>query len=525
MTRAVTAVLLLACSASADCILSGTVVDSVTGKRLPGTRVFARPIGDLNVVNILHVADAHGAFCFAKLEPGNYELIATRPGYVLSIYGARSSGNLGTPFTLPVQMPYSPVVIRMTAAGSIAGVVHDSSGQPLAGALVELMRKTWRHGWDMRQIDGVETDGSGAFQFSPLGPGTYYLRTTPPDWNRQGALYQDENGHAVRPTEAPTFYGGSFSFTHANPITLEAGQEISNLALAVNRAESRHISGRMSVIEPGAHPSLTLLVPGVGLEKVPISAGGTFLAENLLPAEYNLHVEGVKQAIWKEVDITGGDADGVVLEPIPQFELRISLKAGGPAAAAHLNLLNLETGVTYGGSETGGAYLFRMLQPAPFLVRAASESVFVQSLVVDGQPRAGTILDLRQGMPGSVVAVLGSAMAHVEAHIERPATETEPLGGITLVWENVAASDAEVDGGREMMPQNGVLKLHPLAPGKYRLFAIEGFDQTLWGSPELAAALAEKSVEVELRPGESRSIKVTPITADEWTAALRKVGM
>ena len=36
-----------------------------------------------------------------------------------------------------------------------------------------------------------------------------------------------------------------------------------------------------------------------------------------------------------------------------------------------------------------------------------------------------------------------------------------------------------------------------LPPGKYRVFAIEGFDDDLWGSSELAAALKEKSREVE----------------------------
>jgi hypothetical protein len=524
--RALTCMLVLVASASADCILSGTVVDSATGKVLAGTRVFARPIGDLNVVDILHVADEHGAFCFARLERGDYELVAARGGYVLSVYGARSSGNLGTPFAVPAQTAYPPVVIRMTAAGAISGTVHDSSGQPLAGASVDLLRKTWQHGWTMSRLETEESDGSSSFQFSPLGPGTYYLRVTPPQWNGLSVGYLNENGQPVRPTEAPTFYGGSFSLSQATPILLEAGQEISNLGLIVNRAEPRHISGRASAVEPGGHPVLQIFVPGSGfMEEVPLSATGTFLAQNLLPAKYNLHLEGVRSVIWKEVDVTGGDVDGVVLEPIPQFELRISLKPGGPAPPPPLYLLNLETAVSYGAAESGGgSYLFRVLQPARYLLKAQSDSVFVQSLIVDGKPTADAVLDLRQGMPGNVLAVLGSGMAHVEVHVERPEGDGDPMA-ITLAWEDMAASAAEVEGGREMMPQNGVLKLPPLAPGKYRLFAIQGFDYELWGSPELAAALAEKSVEVELRPGESRIIKVTPITADEWTAALRKVGM
>jgi hypothetical protein len=64
-----------------------------------------------------------------------------------------------------------------------------------------------------------------------------------------------------------------------------------------------------------------------------------------------------------------------------------------------------------------------------------------------------------------------------------------------------------------------------MAPGKYRFFAIEGYDEDLWGSVELAKALWERSVEVELREGERKEIPVPPISYEEWTAALRKVGM
>jgi hypothetical protein len=64
-----------------------------------------------------------------------------------------------------------------------------------------------------------------------------------------------------------------------------------------------------------------------------------------------------------------------------------------------------------------------------------------------------------------------------------------------------------------------------MPPGKYRLFAIEGFDEDMWGSPELAAALREKSVAVELRESDEKQAALPLITAEEWDTALRKVGM
>jgi hypothetical protein len=41
----------------------------------------------------------------------------------------------------------------------------------------------------------------------------------------------------------------------------------------------------------------------------------------------------------------------------------------------------------------------------------------------------------------------------------------------------------------------------------------------------LAAALAAKAVAIDLKSGESRQVMVPVISADEWAAALRKIGM
>ena len=64
-----------------------------------------------------------------------------------------------------------------------------------------------------------------------------------------------------------------------------------------------------------------------------------------------------------------------------------------------------------------------------------------------------------------------------------------------------------------------------MPPGKYRLFAIEGFDEDLWGSPELAASLRGKSVSVELGEDDRKEVMLPSITGDEWEKALRKLGM
>ena len=79
MNRVLVCCLLLSAPATAGCLIRGTVLDGISGKPLPGTRVFAKR-AESHQPGILHVADASGAFCFERLDRGDYEIVPTAPG-------------------------------------------------------------------------------------------------------------------------------------------------------------------------------------------------------------------------------------------------------------------------------------------------------------------------------------------------------------------------------------------------------------------------------------------------------------
>ena len=72
--------------------------------------------------------------------------------------------------------------------------------------------------------------------------------------------------------------------------------------------------------------------------------------------------------------------------------------------------------------------------------------------------------------------------------------------------------------------QKGRFRIPSVAPGKYRLFAIEDFDGDDWGNPELQKTLESKSVALELKENEKKQVSVPAISAGEWAAALKKLG-
>ena len=518
------------------CVIGGTVLDADSAKPLPHTRVFARPFGAEGTPAVLRVTDPQGVFCFQQLAPNTYEVVAEKAGYLVSVYGARPGSDDGIPFEVGAQAELSPLTIRMLAGAVIGGTALDPEGAPLADVNVQLSRKVWDKVWSSDHVSDTRTDERGVFRFSMLPPGTYYLSVAPREGDERGMML-DEKGRPIHHDEVETFYAGSYSFARATPIPLKAGEEI-NLALAANRPVSRHFSGRLSPELLPAHPeyvgiSMELSIEGSMGDSIFFSIGkdGTFSADGLAPAEYRFSANNVDPDASGSVDLTGGDVTGYIIEPHPTVDLQISARIEGRERPARVGLLALnienseglsghldETGVCHFHHLPAGIYRFEPERQGP------DPGLYVKRVLIEGRPQAEAWLDLRKTAPASVELVLGAKSAEIDGRLDPRKGETHALA-ITVVAVDETRSGAVQRYETTVADHTGDFSLGDLAPGKWRVFAIEGFDEGPWGSPELAQALREKSVSVELREARTSSLKLPVIGSDEWEAALREVGM
>jgi hypothetical protein len=347
---------------------------------------------------ILHVADASGAFCFERLDRGDYEIVADR-GYVPAVHGARPGGNTSTIFTVGPETEIPALVLKMLPAASLSGIVTDQNGQPLPGIEVNLLRKIWQGGWISETVDHATADERGAFSFTCLAPGAYYLRGDVPNLSR---IYIDENGGPFLPREVRTFYSGAFSTDGAEPITLKAGQELAGLSLSMKAATRRRMSGPRDRNCLGAKPASGHEPPESEsfqhIVHVDIQPDGSFWAGNLYPTKYNAKVSGMKHDFWQEAaDLSSGDADGVVIaRDLPNGDLRISLDSGGRLAPSQLVLLNLDTGGTVPIAGKEGIYVSHMRQGC-YHLKVRGNAEYVDHIVVDGRARSDAVVELRSG--------------------------------------------------------------------------------------------------------------------------------
>ncbi len=542
------ALLLLACAAArGQCLISGTVRDADSAKPLPRVHVFARPpappIGALSArakPAILRVTGDAGGFCFDKLEPGVYTLVAQHAGYLESLYGARPGHSEGaTAFTVDGREALPPVAIRMVAGATLSGTVLDDRGQPAENVMVDVQRKIWDLIWEPSHVSATRTGPGGVFRIPLVAPGTYYLATEPLGPPQPGdPFYEgpmlDEKGRPLVADGAPTFYSGSYTFAHATPIAVKAGQQIDNLLLAMKPRVSRRIAGRLAVaLDPKALREAEVIVSpvievaGQRFHSGAIHPDGTFAIADLGPVEYEVTVDGLAVAFSAKIDLSNGDLEGLILEPLRTVSLRVTGRPSAPdgPVAGVLAMCNIEIECATPVQPDGkSVYQFSGLRPGLYRFHSRDGAAYVKSVTVDGRPLGDAPLDLRKGVPESVAVVMSGNLASLAGSIEHSERQTPGLG-VSVLLVNEIRFTPEVSNNFVAADHAGRFHFEGVMPGKYRVLAIEGFDDGPWGSPELFALLRDKSVAVEIGEGESRTATAPVVPVAEWEAALRKLGM
>lgn len=143
--------------------LALTVGGVLNGQVTDGTAIGTPAVGGVTVTCTCQggsaTTDSNGLFSFAGLPSGTYSLTFAAVGFVTqTINGATVSA--GTTTTENE---------ALTEDGGISGMTTDAqTGNPISGVTIECTC----------QAGSVSTDGTGAYAFSDVAPGTYALSTT-----------------------------------------------------------------------------------------------------------------------------------------------------------------------------------------------------------------------------------------------------------------------------------------------------------------------------------------------------------
>jgi protocatechuate 3,4-dioxygenase beta subunit len=283
--------------ASANCHISGLVVDAGTGKPISGAQVmvFSPPIGFGGPIPVVVPTspcvrcdqhgtlkyevqtDATGRFAVLKMEPGSYVVSAVAHGYAEQVFEVHEEYTWDE-FSLRPGQARDDIVIRLPRASVIAGRVIDEHGEPAPGSLVQVLQYGPAGALQkiLLPVTGAPADDRGEYRVFGLRPGRYYLVAGyQPDFDL-GAfnVYDLEREFYLAGNPRPDsgwkdfpplfYYPRGTDSSHATPVNLEAGQVISDLDISV-----RPMTGQ----ERAATDKFHLLPPLTG----PCEASGTVI--------------------------------------------------------------------------------------------------------------------------------------------------------------------------------------------------------------------------------------------------------
>ena len=258
-----------------DITLSGTVVNSVTGEPIP--RALIQMMG---MASRVALTDSEGRFQFDNLPETQAMLNAHKPGYFSEMELGQGRGRF-KPVAITAGM--TSVTVKLTPAGVITGHVTTTEGEPVESAGVMLKARMIQNG--RRQLvnhNGASTDDDGYFRIANLQPGTYYLYT---NGNSRQLGAPDE-------VLSPAYYPGVGDVSGASPLEVRPGT-VAVADFTLKKEKAYRVSGVVTGLLPNQNASVQLLGPDG--ENLPVGAavrpdGSTFELRRVPAGSYTLKV-------------------------------------------------------------------------------------------------------------------------------------------------------------------------------------------------------------------------------------------
>jgi len=491
----------------------GQVLAAATGTPLPRAAVtLRRP--DVQNNTRTTTADAQGHYEFKDLPAGRYYLSASKAGYVNASYGQVRSGDTEQSVDLRAESEVREQLdIRLVRAGAISGRVTDDFGEPLADVRISANRYEFIAG--LRRLAptgrGAQTNDLGEFRLYGLPPGRYFL--------------------GASTTYAPTYYPGTANAAEAQPITIEAGQDVSNIGLAILPIQNSRITG--TAVDAGGRPMFRATVMAIQSQGMsggvggPVGADGSFTLNNLAPGDYTIKVSqnlGDSQEVaTAKVSINGEDVTGLVLiaQKPALVRGRIIVEATGPVERSTIRMDALRV------------QALRVAPEESLMIGISNGSVDAEGAFAVIAPPGPTILGLTslpRGWRLKAVRLNGLDVTDTGLH---PQSE-QTLDGAEIVLSNVLSgvSGTVIDGENRVVTDCSVVvfpedrgqwhfqsrflaRSQPdktgrfnanLPPGKYLAIAVDALGPGEELDPEFLERALARATRFSLLEGETRPL-------------------
>jgi hypothetical protein len=428
-------------------------------------------------------------------------------------YGANGVRELGDPIVLADGETRADLKLRIFRSGVISGRVVDPDGEPALGVQVNLVRAG-------RIMRGASTNDKGEYKITQVDVGEYYLRCYP---NRPQI-----GGMTPKQIVVPQFYGGSRDAKDAVRLTLRGGEVLAGFDFHLNAEQPAKITGRVTGVPPADPPSdgpektTGIVGPrfvrrgGGGLAiQIEMSTAGDeqnfvnntvgaqppdyrFELPEVAPGQYRLQAtfrgkDGKTYFAVQTVNAQEGFND-VILSMVPGVTLKGHLKVEGPATGGQNINISLaapsgpQRNIYSGRVGKDGNFSIDQVPPGEWVLNVNS-NLAEKSVTLGDKDFLFKNLEIPAGSEAQLQIVLanpGSIEGEVDkggADVKRAGILLEPLGPRHSMLRYYYGTEAD---------ESGKFKLQGVAPGKYRIFALEKINPQSFRNPESTDLLDAK---------------------------------
>jgi hypothetical protein len=450
-------------AANAPFRIAGVVVSLTGGNPLAHARVTI--IDDKNPERRQSmVTGEDGRFDF-KVGTGKYALQGTKRGYIASAYEQHEQ--FSTAIVTGADLDTEHLLFRLAPSAVLSGKILDELGDPVRHATVSLYREDRRVGVGRILKTGADsTDDQGAYEFSSLDAGTYFISVTAKPWYANHPR-SSEQGSAESATDNRlsvvdrsldvaypiTYFGDSTEPDDATPIPIRGGDHL-QADIHLNPVPALHLlfrvpeNGERGISVPMLQrPSFDGVdtVQTDGMQQV---SPGVFEINGVAPGRYSVRTPGSGDG--NEANEINLSTDGQELN-VPGAEAGANIKAtvqlaGETKLPGHLGIalrnskmrvvawqeVNAKSEAEFQDVAPGKYEVLAFAQPKQYSVAKISST---------GSEIAGHILNVTAGSSLAVSLSLVGGAVNVEGFAKR-AGKAAP-GAMVVLVPGVIAHYAE----------------------------------------------------------------------------------
>jgi hypothetical protein len=345
---------------------------------------------------------------------------------------------------------------------------------------------------------------------------------------------------------ATTFYPSSIREERGKVVEVAAGKEAGGIEIRLARQQGLAISGVVSGIPEGALGAnivaeFEVSEQGItGMIRTRSSADGKFRFDRLQPGFYQLRAifeKGKTLLVSRSIERQIGNLEianvELVLDASVELSGTLKMEGEGAGAATPKRTVKLDPvegrfwgQMTGGEVDRDGAFRIANIVPGKYLVRlqGLTGNAYVKTLEIDGMAASFGIADLSHVARGATAKVtVGINGAQISGRVLD--ANGEPMVSDTVMI--YLARDAEhiplYGDGRVQPTLDGKYKVKAVAPGKYRLFAVNELQIRGSGDEDtIIKKMFERGEEIEFKEGDRIVKDLSVIPGEDPNAKPKK---